>query len=681
MRLGPILIVDDEPVNLAILRQILEPDYRLMFARDGSAALDLAIRHRPALILLDIQMPEPDGYAVCRALKADPQTATIPVIFVTSLSEQGHEEIGFAAGCVDYLTKPVSGGIVQARVRNHLSLVQAKALEASWRDAVVMLAKAGHYNDTDTGTHIWRMATFARQLAATRQWSTARCELLELAALMHDTGKTGIPGAILRKAGPLDAQEWTVVKTHSRIGFEILSGSEAPLFHLAAEIALYHHEKWDGSGYPQGLRGEAIPESARIVAVADVFDALSMKRPYKEAWPLERVVTTLRTDAGTHFDPSVIAAFEACLPQLLAIKSSWDQCDALDKGGSGTVMTQQFNRLAIAPQVTTQGPILIVDDDRLTRSVLGHILECNYGLRFASTGAQALALASSEHPALILLDIQLPDLDGYEVCRALKANPQTDAIPVIFVTALTDLGHEASGFAAGGVDYLTKPVSAGIVRARVRTHLSLVHAEELERSRRDAIGMIAKAAHYQYPDTGARLWRMAAVARQLAAAVGWSTARCELMELAAPLHDTGMIAIPDEIRGELGALACDEVTALKTHTGIGFEILSWSDAPVFQLAAEIARYHHERWDGRGYLEELAGEAIPQSARIIAVAEAFDALSAPRSDAVAWSLDRVMATLREGAGKQFDPALIAALETCLPRILRDSRDHRSRDRTL
>ncbi len=325
---GPLLLVDDEVTNLANLRAILAGEYPLMLARSGAEAIGLAVKHQPALILLDIQMPELDGYAVCRALKADPRTEGIPVIFVTALSEVGNEEAGFAAGGVDYLIKPVSAGIVRARVRTHLSLVHTKELEKRSRDAIFMLGKAGHYNDADTGAHIWRMAAYARELPATIGWSPAECDLLELAAPMHDTGKIGIPDAILRKPGKLDPDEWTVMKTHCVIGFAILSSSEAPVFRLAAEIARYHHERWDGSGYLERLVGEAIPESARIVAVADVFDALSMKRPYKEAWPLEQVTATLRAGAGSHFDPSLIAAFEGCLPRILELKADWDQREA-----------------------------------------------------------------------------------------------------------------------------------------------------------------------------------------------------------------------------------------------------------------------------------------------------------------------------------------------------------------
>lgn len=325
MLYGPLLLVDDEPANLAILRQILKDDYSLMLARSGSEALEVVSKHRPSLILLDIQMPGMDGYSVCRTLKANALTEAIPVIFITTLSELINEEAGFSAGCVDYLIKPVQPGIVRARVRTHLSLVQAKQLEKTCNEALAMLGKAGHYNDADTGLHIWRMASYARILAEALGWSTERCDLLEHAAPMHDTGKIGIPDAVLRKPGKLDAEEWAIMQTHSRIGYDILSTSDAPVFELAAEIALYHHEKWDGSGYPEGLAGEAIPGSARITALADVFDALTMKRPYKDAWPAEQAIQTLREGAGHHFDPALVEALETCLPRILEIKTEWDK--------------------------------------------------------------------------------------------------------------------------------------------------------------------------------------------------------------------------------------------------------------------------------------------------------------------------------------------------------------------
>ncbi|MBF0139639.1 MAG: response regulator [Magnetococcales bacterium] len=318
-----ILIVDDEPINLAALSQILSPEYTLVFARNGIEALTSAAKHHPALILLDVIMPEMDGYTVCRRLKADPQTENIPVIFVTSLAEVGHESSGFAAGAVDYMIKPMSPTIVKARVRTHLSLVNTKQLERSYNDAIHMLGEASKFKDTDTGVHIWRMAAYSSALASACGWNIEACQQLELAAPMHDIGKLGIPDIILRKPAKLNAAEWNVMKTHTSIGHDILSLSMSPLLQMAATIALSHHEKWDGGGYPQGLVGAAIPEMARIIAVADVFDALSMERPYKEAWPLDRVMETLASSAGTHLDPRMIECFTNILPDILEIQKRW----------------------------------------------------------------------------------------------------------------------------------------------------------------------------------------------------------------------------------------------------------------------------------------------------------------------------------------------------------------------
>lgn len=324
MHQAPVLIVDDEPHNLAALEQILSPKYPLVFARSGKDALSAASRHAPSLILLDIEMPTMDGYTVCRQLKANPKTEGIPVIFVSHLAEVGDEAAGFDAGAVDYIVKPVSPRIVLARVHTHLSLVQVSSLEQSYRDAIHMLGEAGHFNDADTGAHIWRMADYVGVLAESYGLPHDVCAQLELAAPMHDTGKIGIPHALLIKPGKLDASEWAVMKQHCRIGYDILIKSNAPIFRMAAEIALRHHERWDGSGYPDGLVGEAIPLSARIVALADVFDALTMKRPYKEPWPLDRVIQTVRDSAGSHFDPQLVSVFESALPRILDIKSVWE---------------------------------------------------------------------------------------------------------------------------------------------------------------------------------------------------------------------------------------------------------------------------------------------------------------------------------------------------------------------
>lgn len=341
----PILLVDDDPTNLTTLRQILEENYRLVFACNGEEALLAVAKHRPSLILLDIQMPGMDGYEVCKRLKSNPSFENIPVIFVTSLSDMGNEKAGFSVGCVDYLIKPVSAEIVRARVHTHLSLVRNSQLQASYRDAVFMLGEAGHYNDNDTGVHIWRMAAYSRVLAKSLGWNAQDADLLEMAAAMHDTGKIGVPDAILMKPGKLTPEEWVIMQSHTEIGYKILSKSDAPLFSLAADIALHHHEKWDGSGYPEGLSGQAISEAARIVAIADVFDALSMVRPYKEAWPLDRIFTFMRDNSGTHFDPAILKQFLDMQAEIIKVKNQWDQNSAANDS-----ITQTADTPAIASQ-------------------------------------------------------------------------------------------------------------------------------------------------------------------------------------------------------------------------------------------------------------------------------------------------------------------------------------------
>lgn len=332
-----ILVVDDEPNNLQLLRQILKNKYNISLATSGSQAIELAQKFEPDLILLDVMMPEVDGYETCVRLKSNQVTVKIPVIFVTAKSEIEDEKRGFDVGAVDYITKPVSAPIVHARVATHLALYdqqrtfeiqleqRTSELAASQNAAIHMLGEAGHYNDQDTGVHIWRMAAYAGAIARAAGWHVVRAKQLQFAAPMHDTGKIGIPDSILKKPGKLDAEEWQHMKTHAKIGHDILSKSTTPLFKMAAEIALYHHEKWDGSGYPKGLRGEAIPQSARIVAIADVFDALTMVRPYKSAWTINEAVEEIKKGRGQHFDPNLVDSFLDILPELIKIKEHWDE--------------------------------------------------------------------------------------------------------------------------------------------------------------------------------------------------------------------------------------------------------------------------------------------------------------------------------------------------------------------
>jgi putative two-component system response regulator len=318
-----LLVVDDEATNLSVMRQILKDNYRLVFAKNGDKALELAREEQPDLILLDVMMPGTSGYDVCAQLKQDKKTAEIPVIFVTALTETADEARGFAVGGVDYITKPVSAPIVRARVATHLSLVRADELKQSRLEIVQRLGLAAEYKDNETGLHVIRMSHYSALMARALGFDEEAIEELLHASPMHDVGKIGIPDNILQKPGKLTPEEWEIMQEHPVIGARIIGNHTKGLLRMAYDIALTHHEKWDGSGYPQGLAGEEIPLVGRIVAIADVFDALTTERPYKKAWPVNEAVAYIREQSGKHFDPSLVEVFLSQLPEILKVKERW----------------------------------------------------------------------------------------------------------------------------------------------------------------------------------------------------------------------------------------------------------------------------------------------------------------------------------------------------------------------
>ena len=332
-----ILLVDDMPTNIEVLRGILRTDYRIKAAISGERALEIAAREpRPSLILLDVMMPDMDGYEVCRRLKADPNTQHIPVIFVTARDEDTDQERGFDLGAVDYIPKPVRQRVVLSRVRAHLAVAERESrletmvrertrqLEDTRRKLIQDLGHAAEYKDNETGMHVIRMSYYARLLALASSCDETWSELLFNASPMHDIGKIGIPDRILCKPGKLDPDEWAIMQTHTTIGAKIIGDSEgSELLAMAVTVALTHHERWDGTGYPKGLAGEDIPLEGRIVAIADVFDALTSERPYKKAWSIDDAIAYLRRESGKHFDPRLVEHFTQILPDVLSIKGRY----------------------------------------------------------------------------------------------------------------------------------------------------------------------------------------------------------------------------------------------------------------------------------------------------------------------------------------------------------------------
>ena len=337
-----VLVVDDKPVNIDILSAILREDYVVKAATNGRKALGIAESVTPVdLILLDVMMPEMDGYEVCRRLKDNPLTRRIPVIFVTSKGEIEDEATGFACGAVDYLSKPVSSSIVRARVRTHLALYdQSRDLEDKVRkrtaqlndsrlEIIRRLGLAAEYKDNETGMHVIRMSRYSQLIAKEYGLSAGEAELVLHAAPMHDLGKIGIPDRVLLKPATLDDDEWHIMRSHCYIGYKIIGDHPSELLKTAALVAYSHHEKWDGSGYPRRLRQEDIPLIGRIIAVADVFDALTSVRPYKKAWPVEAALAEIGKLSGSHFEPALVEAFFKRMPEILEVKRQFADVAAL----------------------------------------------------------------------------------------------------------------------------------------------------------------------------------------------------------------------------------------------------------------------------------------------------------------------------------------------------------------
>jgi putative two-component system response regulator len=331
-----ILVVDDTPLNISVLTEILRGDYRVLAAVNGEQALKIARADPPPdLILLDVMMPGMSGHEVCQRLKAESSTRKIPVIFVTAMNQVEDEAQGFALGAVDYITKPVSPPIVQARVKTHLALHdQNRELERMVRERtaelrhtrqeiIKRLGRAGEFRDNETGMHVVRVAHYCRLLGEAVRMNEEDLDLLFNAAPMHDIGKIGIRDNVLLKPGKLDDEEIKIMRQHVPFGGEIIGEHADPLLSMARTIALTHHEKWDGTGYHRGLKGEAIPLVGRITAIADVFDALTSVRPYKKAWPVQDAVTLIQREAGTSFDPELVKHFVAILPHILAVREKY----------------------------------------------------------------------------------------------------------------------------------------------------------------------------------------------------------------------------------------------------------------------------------------------------------------------------------------------------------------------
>ncbi|MBV5263303.1 HD-GYP domain-containing protein [Pinisolibacter aquiterrae] len=348
--MNTVLMVDDNMTNLVLVRQLVRrvEDCETLAFTDPASALETLRETDVDLILVDYVMPEIDGVEFVRRIRRMSRHATVPVVMVTTTDEREVVLQALEAGATDFLTKPLDPLEFKVRVRNLLALrkaqkqlaaraalldreVSIKTSELVEREQEIIwrLTKATERRDTDTGDHIARMSRICGILAEGMGLSVEDRRLVEIAAQMHDVGKVGIPDEILFKPGALSPEERKVMETHTDLGWTILEGSKSRLLQMAAEIAVSHHERWDGTGYPKGLAGEAIPVVGRITALADVFDALMSVRPYKPAWPIEKAIAFVADGSGSHFDPACVEAFFAHFDEIAAIAGTGRDDDVI----------------------------------------------------------------------------------------------------------------------------------------------------------------------------------------------------------------------------------------------------------------------------------------------------------------------------------------------------------------
>ena len=356
-----VLVIDDAPDNLALMSGLLKDSYQVKVAQHGEMGLKVALTSPPPdLILLDIMMPDLDGYEVCRRLKSNPASRAIPVIFLNAQTDLQDEQKGLLLGAVDYITKPISPSLMLARVATQIALKtnvdflrdnnadleqevarRIEDLSAAQDVTILAMTSLAETRDSDTGNHIRRIQHYVKALALALKdhprfaddLGPQAISLLFKSAPLHDIGKFGIPDRILLKPSSLSPEEFEIMKTHTTLGFEAIEqaekalGLQPPMLRTAKEIVLSHQEKWDGSGYPQGLKGAAIPMSARLMAVADVYDALISQRVYKAALPHDRAVQIVFQGRGSHFDPDMVDAFIGIQDEFQAIAERFADSD------------------------------------------------------------------------------------------------------------------------------------------------------------------------------------------------------------------------------------------------------------------------------------------------------------------------------------------------------------------
>jgi len=634
-----VLAVDDNEQNLQLLEEYLTGwGYEVVLARDGLEALQSYPQHDPSIIVLDVMMPNMDGYEACARIKQEPGGRTIPILMLTALTATEDKIKALECGADDFLNKPINREELRSRIRSLIKIHNLRKELDSSENIILTLTSALENKSPHSLGHVQRVAEHSAKLCDKLGMSRAEKETIVKGALLHDLGMIGVPENVIEK-NDLTDDEKKQLDDHTRMGSSILEQMRS--FMPFVPIVRWHHEHLDGSGYPDHLTGEAIPLEAQIVGIANRFDEIRNERAETD----DDALAQLRREAhGGWFDRDLVNLFDV----------------ALREESPRPVMTRHMQERTIP-----RARVLCVDDNKMNRDLVTTTLgEAGFQVAIAENGRRALEVLEAESIDVVLLDLVMPEQDGAETLRLLREDARYEFLPVIVLTSHRNAQLRQAAIVNGADDFISYPLNRLELITRIQSLLRIknYHAD-LEQTQ-NIICALALTLEAKDRYTRGHSQRVGDLARHFALHLALGDDAAERVRTAGLLHDIGKIAVPESLLNKQGPLTREEFMRVIDHPVIGEEMVR----PLMTLSSvlRMIRHHHERYDGRGYPDGLRGEAIPYEVRLLSIVDAYDALTSHRSYRPApLTHAAAMATLkREAAGGKWDPTMVEQFSSML-----------------